>query len=43
VIDLNKYSKNITLVVHKKLKDLLSYISPLIRVIEYDLLDLENK
>ena len=43
VIDLNKYSKNITLVVHKKLKDLLSYISPLVRVIEYDLLDLEKE
>jgi len=43
VIDLNKYSKNITLVVHKKLKDLLSHISPLIRVMEYDLLDLEKE
>jgi ADP-heptose:LPS heptosyltransferase len=43
VIDINKYSKNTTLVVHKKLKDLLSYISPLVRVIEYDLLDLEKE
>jgi ADP-heptose:LPS heptosyltransferase len=43
VIDLNKYSKNITFVVHKKLTDLLSHISPLIRVIEYDLLDLEKE
>jgi hypothetical protein len=43
VIDLNKHSKNITLVVQKKLKDLLSYISPLVRVIEYDLLDLEKE
>jgi len=30
-------------VVHKKLKDLLSHISPLIRVMEYDLLDLEKE
>lgn len=43
VIDLNKYSKNITLVVHKKLRDLLSYISPLIKVTENDLLDLEKE
>jgi len=43
VIDLNKYSKNITLVVHKKLKDLLSHISPLVKVIEYDLLDSEKE
>ena len=41
VVDLNKYSKKITLVVHKKLKDLLSNISPLIKVTDYDLLDLE--
>lgn len=43
VIDLNKFSKNITLVVHKKLVDLLSHISPLIKVTEYDLLDLEKE
>ena len=43
VIDLNKYSKNITLVVHKKLKNFLSHISPLVRVIDYDLLDLEKE
>ena len=43
VIDLNKFLKNITLVVDKKLKDILSYISPLIRVIEYDLLDLNKE
>jgi hypothetical protein len=43
VIDLSKYSKNITFVVDKKLKDLLSYISTLVRVIEFDLLDLEKE
>ena len=43
VIDLNKYSKNITLAVNKKLKDFLSHISPTIRVVDQDLLDVENE
>lgn len=43
VIDLSKYSENITLVVQKKLKYLLTYISPLVRVIDYDSLNLEKE
>ena len=39
VIQLTKYSKDITLVVNKKLKNLLSHFSPKIKVLDYDLLD----
>jgi len=43
VIDLSKYSKNITFVVDKKLKDILSYMGTLVRVIEFNFLDLEKE
>jgi len=43
VIDLIKYSKQITLVVNKKLKNLLSHISPFIKVFDYEMLDIEKE